>query len=165
MAKKNVEENTKKNITEKVNYGKFVEDAFENNGWHFNVRKIEDRTIFALPMSAKNCPGLNVKFEVSANGDSKIRCYLAEGTPKSKRNELLKVINSLNNKYRYVTVSLDSDGDILAAYDFTIFGTDENVVDKQVGTMVVLLSDIMDKCIPPIMKVVWSASEDEEDEE
>ena len=157
MAKKNVE-----NSGEEFNYGEIVERAFDNNGWHFNVRKLEDRTIFALPMSAKNCPGLNVKFDVSDNGDSKIRCYLAEDTPESKRAELLAVINLLNNKYRYITISLDNDGDILAAYDFTIFATDEKVIDKQVRTMVVLLSDIMDKCIPPIMKIIWSASDEEE---
>lgn len=160
MVKKDVE-----TIKEEINYGQVIENAFSSNDWHFNVKKFEDRTIFALPMSAKNCPCLNVKFEIAAKGDSKIRCYLAEDTPKSKRLELLAVVNTLNSKYRYVTVSLDSDGDILAAYDFTIFGTDETVIEKQVVTMVVLLSDIMDKCIPPIMKVVWSAEEDDEEEE
>ena len=158
MAKKNVE-----NLEREVDYGEIVKNAFDSNGWHFNVRQIENRTVFALPMSAKNCPGLNVKFDVSTVGDSKIRCYLAEDTPPSIHSDLLKVINSLNNRYRYLTLSLDNDGDILAAYDFTIFGDDEKVISKQVSTMIVLLSDIMDKCIPPIMKVIWSA-EDEEDE-
>lgn len=161
MAKKNLEEDSNKNV-EHMDYGQVVKKAFENNGWHFNLREFEDRTIFALPMSAKNCPGLNVKVDVSNNGDSKIRCYLADDTPKTKHAELLEVLNTLNNRYRYVTLSLDDDGDILAAYDFTIFGTDENVIDRQVATMVVILSDIMDKCIPSIMKVIWSAQEDEE---
>lgn len=158
MAKKNVV-----NLEKEIDYGKIVENAFISNGWHFNVRQIEKRTVFALPMSAKNCPGLNVKFDVSTVGDSKIRCYLAEDTPPSIHSELLKVINSLNNRYRYLTLSLDSDGDILAAYDFTIFGEDEEVINKQVITMIVLLSDIMDKCIPPIMKVIWTAESDEEE--
>ena len=163
MAKKNVEDSTKKNFDENIDYGEVVKGAFEGNGWHFNVRKLEDKTIFALPMSAKNCPGLNVKVDVATSGDSKIRCYLAEDTPKSKHKELLEVINALNNRYRYITLSLDSDGDILAAYDFTIFGTDETAIEKQAMSMVVLLSDIMDKCIPPIMKIVWSAAEDDDE--
>lgn len=162
MAKKNLEEDTDKNV-ENINYGKIVKQAFEDNGWHFNLKEFEDRTIFALPMSAKNCPGLNVKVDVSNNGDSKIRCFLADDTPKSTHAELLVVLNTLNSRYRYVTLSLDSDGDILAAYDFTIFGKDEETIDRQVTTMVVLLSDIMDKCIPSIMKVIWSSQEDDEE--
>lgn len=150
---------------EDIDYGEVVRESMENRGWRFQSRKIEDKTIFSIPMSAKNCPGLNVRFEVSAAGDSKIRCYLAEDTPKSVRLQLLEVINALNSRYRYLTLSLDSDGDVLAAYDFTIFGTDQEVIDKHAGTMIIILSDIMDKCIPPIMKVIWSVDdEDEEDE-
>ena len=150
---------------EDIDYGEVVRESFENKGWRFQARKVEDKTLFAIPMSAKNCPGLNVRLEVSDSGDSKIRCYLAEDTPKSVRVQLLDVINSLNNRYRYVTVSLDSDGDILAAYDFTIFSKDPESIDRQAGTMVLILSDIMDKCIPPIMKVVWSAADDDEEDE
>lgn len=155
----------KKDFEEEFDYGQAVKEAFEEAGWRFNVRQIDDTTWFGLPMSAKNCPGLNIKIEVSQKGDCKIRCYLAEDTPKSKRVELLEVINSLNNRYRYVTLSLDSDGDILAAYDFALFSSEQEIIERASRTMVVLLSDIMDKCIPPIMKVVWSAEEEEEDEE
>ncbi len=149
---------------EKFDYGQSVKEAFENVGWRFTTRQLEDSTLFALPMSAKNSPGLNIRIEVSQKGDCKIRCYLAQDTPKSVYNELLEVLNTLNSRYRYVTLSLDSDGDVLAAYDFAIFSQDQNVINRQVSTLAVLLSDIMDKCIPPIMKVVWSAENNDEEE-
>ena len=145
---------------------KAVKAAFEDVGWRFTTRQLENSTLFALPMSSKNSPGLNIRIEVSPKGDCKIRCYLAQDTPKSVYNELLEVLNTLNGRYRYVTLSLDSDGDVLAAYDFAIFSKDQNVINRQVSTLAVLLCDIMDKCIPPIMKVVWTAtSEDDENEE
>ena len=150
---------------ENFDYGQAVKEAFENVGWRFTTRQLEDSTLFALPMSAKNCPGLHIRIEVSQKGDCKIRCYLAEDTPKSVYNELLEVLNTLNSRYRYVTLSLDSDGDVLAAYDFAIFTQDQNVINRQVSTLSVLLSDIMDKCIPPIMKVVWTATDEEEENE
>ena len=152
-------------FNEHIDYGEVVKEALENKGWRFQARTVEDKTLFAIPMSAKNCPGLNVLLGVSESGDCKIRCYIAKDTPKSARLQLLEVINSLNNHYRYLTVSLDSDGDILAAYDFTIFGNDPETIDRHAGTMVLLLSDIMDKCIPPIMKVVWNFKEDDEEDD
>ena len=150
---------------ENIDYGEVVKEALENKEWRFQARKIEDKTIFAIPMSAKNCPGLNIRLEISESGDSKIRCYVAEDAPKSVRFPLLEVIDVLNNRYRYLTLSIDSDGDILAAYDFIMFGTDKKVIEKHAITMILLLSDIIDKCIPPIMKVIWSAEKDDEDDE
>ena len=153
---------SKEKHNDEFDYCQAVEDVFNQNGWHFNVRRDEGNALFSLPMSAKNCPGLNVKFTVNSRGDCKLRCYIAENTPKSVQVNLLSAINTLNARFRYITLSVDSDSDILAAYDFGIFGEDTDSISKQVTTMIVLFSDITDKCIPSIMKVVWSASEDEE---
>ena len=154
----------KENHEESFDYGQAVQEALESAGWRFSVKQVDGSNWFGLPMSAKNCPGLNIKMEVSPKGDCKIRCYIAEDAPKSVFEELLAVINKLNGRYRYITLSLDSDGDILAAYDFAIFSKEPEVIARATRTMVILLSDIMDKCIPPIMKVIWSAEEEEEEE-
>lgn len=146
-----------------IDYAQIIEDAFKENGWNFSTRKRDDSTVFSLPMSAKNCPGLNIRLEIDEDGDCKIRCYLADDTPKDKHNELIEMLNGLNNRYRYVTLSLDSDGDILAAYDFQIVTDEPELIDKQVGGMVVLLARIMDKCIPPIMKIIWADDDEDED--
>ncbi len=146
-----------------VDYAEVIERKFSQTGWKFNTKKMDGRTIFSIPMSAKNCPGLHIKLDVSEDGDAKIRCYLAENTPQSAHEELIEVLNSLNGRYRYITLSLDSDNDILAAYDFTMFGDDEDMIERHAGTMVMLTSDIMDKCLPKIMRVVWSAEDDDED--
>lgn len=155
----------KKDFENEVDYPEIVERKFLETGWKFNTKKMDGRTIFSIPMSAKNCPGLHIKLDVADDGDAKIRCYLAENTPESAHEELLEVLNSLNSRYRYITFSLDSDNDILAAYDFTIFGDDEDMIERHAGTMVMLTSDIMDKCLPKIMKVIWSAADDDDDEE
>ena len=151
-----------KKHNEEFDYIQTVENLFNNNGWHFNVRRNEENALFALPMSAKNCPGLNVKFTVSTRGDCKLRCYIAENTPESVYSELLAALNNLNARFRYVTLSIDSDRDILVAYDFGLFCEDVEAISKQITTMVVLFSDITDKCIPAIMKVVWSATDEDE---
>ena len=146
-------------MDENLNYVEIIKQAFINNDWHFSSREVDDETIFSLPMDSKYLPTLDVKLILDSDGDCKIRCYIARNMHYSKRAAMLEVINTLNSKYRYITVSLDSDGDILAAYDFTIFGN-AIVADKQVGTMVYLVSDIIDKCVPAIMKVIWQDGDD-----
>lgn len=146
-------------------YPQVLEDIFTERDLHFDVKQAGEKTIFRLPMSAKNCPGLNVHLNVSEHGDAQIRCYLAENVKDYQRDTLMPVLNSLNNRYRYITLSIDSDGDILSTYDFTFFSEDEEVLTKQVLTMLYLVSDIMDKCIPKIMKAIWSTQKDEDEED
>ena len=154
-----------KNFDEEFDYPQVLEKIFNERDLHFSIKQAGEKTIFRLPMSAKNCPGLNVHFQVSGRGDAQLRAYLAEDIKKSKRDEMAIVINHLNNHYRYITLSIDSDGDIAATYDFTFFSEDEDVITKQVLTMLYLVSDIMDKCIPKIMKAIWSSDNDEDEDE
>ena len=153
------------NFDEEFDYTQVLEDIFNERDMHFDVKQTGEKKVFRLPMSAKNCPGLNVHLSVSPRGDTQIRCYLAENVKDYQLDALLAVINSLNGRYRYITLSIDSDGDILSTYDFTLFSEDEKIITKQVLTMLYLVSDIMDKCIPKIMKAIWSTQKDDEDEE
>lgn len=146
-------------------YPQVLENIFTERDLHFDVKQAGEKTIFRLPMSAKNCPGLNVHLNISEHGDAQIRCYLAENVKDYQRDALMPVLNSLNNRYRYITLSIDSDGDIVATYDFTFFSEDEDVITKQVLTMLYLVSDIMDKCIPKIMKAIWSTQKDDDEED
>ncbi len=141
-------------MAEKLNYIDVIKNAFEENDWKFTSRELDDETLFNLPMGSKYLPTLDVKFILDASGDCKIRCYIARAIPFAKRAAMLEVINTLNSKYRYITVSLDSDNDVLVAYDFTIFG-DAVIADKQVGTMIYFVSNVIDKCVPAVMKLLW----------
>ena len=153
------------NFDEEFDYPQVLEDIFTERDLHFDVKHVDEKTIFRLPMSAKNCPGLNVHLNISGHGDAQIRCYLAENVKDYQRDTLMEVINFLNGRYRYVTLSIDSDGDILATYDFTFFSTDEDIITRQALTMLYLVSDIMDKCIPKIMKAIWSTQKDDDENE
>ncbi len=150
---------------EEFDYPQVLEDIFNERDLNFDVKQVGEKTIFRLPMSAKNGPGLNVHLNVSERGDAQIRCYLAKNVEDYQHETLLSVINYLNSHYRYITLSIDSDGDISATYDFTFFSEDEDVITKQVLTMLYLVSDIMDKCTPKIMKAIWSTQKDEDEED
>lgn len=146
----------------RLNYAEIIEKSFADNDWNFTAKRIDDEIFFSLPLGAKNLPGLDVKLIVDVDGDCKIRCYLAKSVDDRKRDEMLETLNALNARYRYVTLSLDSDNDVLASYDFRIFG-DAETADRQVGAMIFIVSRIMDKCVPKIMRIIWNSDDDDED--
>lgn len=147
-------------MNEEIDFQEIVEEVLNENDWVFTMQREKDETSFICPMGAKNIPKLEVMLIVDAEGDCKIRNYLVRGISEEKFPRVLEIINDLNKKFRYITFSIDEDGDILAAYDFCIFSPDKEVVDRQVGTMMYIASDIMDKCFPKIMKVLWEDDED-----
>ena len=46
---------------------------------------------------------------------------IAHKTPKNKRIQILKVLNSLLNRFKYIQLVLEDDESICASYDFDIF--------------------------------------------
>lgn len=146
----------------RLNYAEIIEKAFTDNDWNFTAKRLDDEIFFSLPLGAKNLPGLDVKLIIDADGDCKFRCYLAKGVAETKRVEILDTLNALNTRYRYVKLSLDSDNDVLASYDFRIFG-DAALADRQVSIMIFIVSRIVDKCVPKIMRVIWSDDDEDED--
>ncbi len=139
---------------EKLNYIEVVEKVFKDHDWNYNSKDNGNKKIFGLPFGAKNMPSIRLFMTVASYGDVKLNCYLAHEVAQEKRPAMIETLNKLNSRYRYITLSLDSDGDLLAQYDFTLFG-DAETVDKQVITTIFLVKDIMDECYPDIMKTIW----------
>jgi len=152
-------------MRDEIDYREVVEDVLLDKDLKFTKDENGNRTIFALPMTAKNVPVLRVFFDVSESGDCKLRSYLAREVSERKVPAMLKTLNQLNSDYRYITLSIDSDGDVLAAYDFTLFGTDPEALDQNIMTIFLLVCKVMDKCVKPIMKVVWLDDDDDEEED
>ncbi len=142
----------------KINYAEVLTQELKEHNFSFTSKVRGDETIFTLPMSADNAPGINVKLIVDEDGDCKLRSYLAGHVPEVKRAAILPVINNLHTKYRYICLSIDRDGDVCAAYDFSVYAGTVSVFE-QVIAMVFLYSDIADKCIPDIMRAIWAKEE------
>lgn len=138
-----------------VKYADIVEAKLNDNDFHFMRKDKGDTAIFFLPIHADNAPGLNVKLMIDANGDSQFRCYIAENVPEKKRAAVIDVCNHVNSEFRYISLSVDDDGDVCAVYDFAIFG-DEEVTAAHAISMIFLCADITDRCIPYIMKRLWN---------
>ena len=150
-------------MKENFDYRDAVEHILLENDIKFMRDDHEDTAIFALPMFAKNVPVLRIFFSVSEEGDCKFHSYFTRDLSEKKIPTMLRTINRLNSEYRYITMSIDSDGDVLAAYDFMLFGNDPKTLSQSVMTTFMPVCNIMDKCIKPVMKIVWLDNDDEED--
>ena len=141
---------------EERNYAEIVENFFREDDWNFDLKTMKDGDkIFTIPVAAKNIPSLNIKLIVSPDGVCKIFNYLAREIPDEKCAAMLEVLNKLNLEYRYVKLALDKDNYVVASYDFALFGNEEETVEE-VKERLFIVKNIMDKCIPPIMKLIWA---------
>lgn len=137
-----------------MNYAKAVEQELNDLGMHFDIRVKGEDTIFSLPMRAENVPGFNIRLRISEKGDSKMWCFLARNVKKEKRAAMLETLNSLNDQYRFLRLSLDQDSDVAADYDFILCG-DEASACEHVVAMIFLLTEVMDECVKSIMSTIW----------
>lgn len=143
---------------EKFIFAEVMTHELKEHNLSFTSKIRGDETVFTLPMSADNAPGINVKLIIDEDGDCKLRSYLASNVPKAKRPAMLSVINDMNAKYRYICLSIDQDGDVCASYDFYVHAGSTSIF-AQVISMVFLYTDIADKCIPDIMRTIWAKEE------
>ena len=149
-------------MSDNFDYRDIVEEIFQDRGIKFDRNEDDDHAIFAIPMSVKNVPVLRIFFDVSEIGDCKIRSFLVRDLPKNKFPAMIETLNKLNSQYRYITLSLDSDGDVMAAYDFTLFSKDPDVLNQNVMTIFMLVCQIMDKCVKHVMRITLLDDDDED---
>ena len=141
-------------ISSNIDYTECVKQALTEADWTFPIKQSDEQAIFTLPMPSDNLPYINIIFRTNHIGDSKINCYLARNVAKNKHIDVLRTLNKINNKYRYVSFSLDDDADICASYDFMLFGTVENI-GKHALTMIAFAVKVIENALPTILSVVW----------
>ena len=143
-----------------ANFAAIISKSLTENDMSFTSKIRGDDTLFELPMSAKNAPGIDVKLIVGNDGDCRLRTFLIHDIPQSKWPAMLKIINDLNVRFRYVCISLDRDGDICVSYDFPLIQESEDLFDR-IMAMVFMFSEIADKCIPNILRTLWAPDDED----
>lgn len=149
-------------MEKKMNYLDAAEKALEQMKFHYTKQETSRGPVYEIPMSSKNLPGLDLRLRVSEKGDSKLWCYPVKNVPSGKRIAMLEALNTQMDSYRFVTLTLDGDNDVCASYDFALFGEAEAI--RHIRVMINLFSDVVDECLPGILKVLWSDDAAEEPE-
>jgi len=142
----------------KNEYADAIEKELNENDFDFSVRDRGKDKVFVFPIPSHNAPELNVRLFVNSSGDCKLRSFLTTEVPVSIRQDMVNELNRLNGQFRFVTLTMDEDGDVSCDYDFAVFGKPEDSAD-QVLTIAFLYADIADKCVPSIQVLLFKAAE------
>ncbi len=119
------------------------------------LREDEKGLRLLLRLPAKNAPGLGMWMQVGPKGDCKMYTYVAKKVPEHRRTEVLEALNEQMSRFRFVVLTLDEDRDVVAGYDFALFG-DEETAREQARVMAPLVGKVVDECLPGVMRAVWS---------
>lgn len=152
-----MEENKKEN----TKYVDALKEMYADLDMNYKLTENDKYTAFTFFTRTDNISTLRINEIISEDGSYRIYSILAHSIKDSKRDAVIKKLNDLNGKYKYLNLYLDSDNDIIADYSGILLGESKHVAGL-IFTIFYILVDIMDECIPPIMKVLWVDDNDEQ---
>lgn len=107
-----------------------------------------------LQFGLKNGGSYRIRFISRDNdNDVAVRVFGFVSVEPRKISKILPVINTLNNKYRFVKFVCDDDGDVNVEYDFPISATRP---EESATELVLRIANILDEAYPELMHVLWS---------
>ena len=132
-----------------------ISNAFDKKDLKYKLNTTSNSSAVEAGYSGDNVSGVKMLF-ISRDDDNDVavRAFnVVRGVSEAKRGEVLKLINSLHAKYRYVRFVLDEDGCIDVEYDFPVEGG--NIGEASVEIFV-RLAKIIDEAYPQFMKTMWA---------
>lgn len=126
----------------------------EEKGIKYDVNGNEKLSFVKVRYKCDNLAGIEVVFLSSDDdNDVSVRVMRLVKVPENKRTAVLKVINDLHCRFRYVNFVLDKDGDVRMDYDMPLRTSNVGAVAKEICSRMV---NIGDKVYPELMKAIWS---------
>lgn len=131
-----------------------LERAFRAENFKFELDQVNDSSELEAKFDGDNVKNISVRFiSHDEDNDVSIRAYSIVNVNPSKKANAILAVNELNNKYRYLKFTLDSDNDINAEYDLPVRCDNPGPVCAE---MFVHFMKIIDKAYPTIMQALWS---------
>lgn len=117
-------------------------------------RNFDDDFGVSIGYNCKNIKDIDVTVIFDEDGEGKValRSWSLGKVQDSKFTAMLKTLNELNHKYRWVKFSVDDDQDIEMSTDAVI---DLDTVGEEVTELMHRMVSIGDEAYPAIMKALW----------
>ncbi len=144
------EENTKVYQATQAIYNRLREE----DGWRPFIDETSKSSVVWLQFGVKNGGSYKIRF-ISSDDDNDVavRVYSLITVDEDKRPQVMKALNDLNRRFRFIKFVCDDDGDVNVEYDFLVNA--ENI-PASAREMVIRLVKIIDESYPEIMKALWS---------
>ncbi len=101
------------------NYIKLVENVLSEYELEFELCDSIDNTICIYDLNEK---GQTYSFflTISEKGTATLMCLMGEYDDKCEKLSIYEKLNDINNRYSFIKVFIDSDGNIVATYEFVL---------------------------------------------
>lgn len=133
------------------NYINAVKEALTNADMHYSFTEKENSTVFRIPISAKNLPVIIVSMRVYDDGDIKLNVYPIKKVADRFRKDIMDLLNGFNNRYRFASFALDSDGDICVDYDMMLMTDNPDEFGEKLVFLTAMFADIVDDTYIPML--------------
>lgn len=110
--------------------------------------------VVTLKFAGANCNSMVIRFFFDADGRSAaVRCFSICRFTEEQAELAINEANKLNNEYRWVRFSIDSDNELAASYDVILTPQNAGEVCYEILARMV---NIIDKAYPRFMKIRWN---------
>lgn len=131
-----------------------ISEAFTEKELKFRVEENDQRSYLEAGFNGDNVKAVKVRFISTDNdNDVAVRAYRIVSTNADKLPKVLKAINELNNKYRYIKFVVDEDNDINAEYDLAVRTGNVGPVCVEIF---IRFMNIIDEAYPVLMQAMWA---------
>jgi len=127
---------------------------FDEMELHYRVTQGKNSDVIRLSTGTDS--GAKIDFTIFPSGeksDVSMRVYGVVKVPENKSENLMRVCNELNKKYRYVKFFVDSDRDVNVAYDIT---RNNGELGETVLEIMARFHNIINEAYPVLMRAIWA---------
>ena len=131
-----------------------IERAMKAQDLHCSIHETSSSSIVEVGFNGKVAKKMTIRF-ISRDDDNDFaaRCFAIVNVPEDKLTKLRRVVNGLNNEYRFLKFIIDEDNDLNLEFDFPVKG--ESVGPAAVEILI-RTSNILDDCYPKLMSAIWA---------
>lgn len=131
-----------------------ITKAFDGVNIRYHVDRKGDHEVLVTTITTKvaSYKVLFVKTDESGN-DVGIRIIGLASYPEEQWMDVYKLINRLQQKYRFAKFLLDEDGDLMVNYDFPVSCED---IGRSSVEMVLTLAKVLDEVYPELKRLQWA---------
>ena len=133
---------------------KEIKEAFDATDTKYSVNHFGDQWELVAGINGK-ANIFEIKFisKEAANSAVALRVFSLAHVENHQKSRILRTLNRLNDKYRFVRFTLDSDNDIKVEYDFPEKTQNIGAVALE---MLLRTVSIVDSAYPELMRDLWS---------
>lgn len=141
-----------------MNYYNQLKELLEEHNVGYEENQDSDKKIILLKINIKNRNDLRVVIVLAENESFVDLIFGNVATISSvlKREEALKLINKLNNNYRYGTLAIMDEGNIVYSYSLPLPKYYDEMFIRVLFQVLSLMVDTVEDVYQKFMKLEWS---------